>query len=146
VLGLAQQNITADRPFDSRLKSAVTIDPYDAAAVLRAPPQERRAQHDISEADDISEVVQWHLQALLLLDHDADGLPFQAKVCNGWGYVKRSEEDGHALERDGQSRVKPNCSFVKKLASLPKVSHRWPQSEASGLSRNDRTARQFFTV
>ena len=88
VLGLAQQDVAADRPFQPGTETARVGEPDDGLAVFGASPQQGGAEHDVIEQYEAANVVQRHLQALGVVHHDADGVALKPQIGIGGGDVE----------------------------------------------------------
>jgi hypothetical protein len=68
---------------DTRLETAVSIEPDEGAPVLGAARDEERGYRYLPKDDDAAEAQERHAEARLMLDLDADGImvEMQDRAC-----------------------------------------------------------------
>ena len=81
MLCLPQQDIPANRTFEPRFKPTLVIEQNDAYSVIRTAMQQGWGEHDVSEANQHSDMMQGNLQLFFVIDFDDDRVMIQ--VCVG---------------------------------------------------------------
>ena len=80
MLGLAQQDIPGNRPFEPGLEAPALVEHDQAFALIRQAVHQGGGDHHISETDHAGQMVERHLQLFLALDIDAYGRVFEMHV------------------------------------------------------------------
>src|SRR5690606_34607716 len=95
VLGTTQQHVPALRTFDAGLEPPGSIQEHDAAAVLRAAMEQRRAEEHVAEADDRTEVQEGDAQARLALHRHPQRIVVEMEVGPLRRHIERVQELVH---------------------------------------------------
>jgi hypothetical protein len=74
VLGLAQENIPAHRPFDARFEAALAIQPDQIAAIARAALDQEGGKRHLPQHDDAGQAEQRDAQPGFVLNYHAYGI------------------------------------------------------------------------
>ena len=96
VLGAAQQHVAAHRTLDAVHEASVAVQSHHTSSVLHAASQQLRREHRVPKGDDAAEMMQRHLQLLLVLHFHHHGLPLQPQPRIRKGDVERVEQLLHA--------------------------------------------------
>src|SRR5690606_30969147 len=129
VLGLAQQDVAAYTAFQPCFEPAVAVQQHEAFALIGQFVHEGGRYHDVAEDDHAAQVVQRHLQLLLLLHVDAHGGVLQVRVSAGHHHVKgvlQLVHGGHELKSWSRSAAWV-CRSASACGWQMSLSEHWPQ-------------------